>query len=162
AGAGYELSVHTWNFPLWDSCLVRRGWTIRLTKSGFGMWAYLAMAGGIQLDSVLGSRSTYLRGHFGGLNGRLLQGGAILLGGDQKRPLEELAARTVKEAARPAYGGSPSIEVIPGPQVERFDQQSLQKFLSNPWRVNLSSDRMGYRFEGLRLNHVGGADITSE
>src|SRR5258707_8327985 len=32
AGAGYSLSVYIWNFPLWDSYLVRSGWTIRLDK----------------------------------------------------------------------------------------------------------------------------------
>src|SRR5574337_446852 len=65
AGAGYSLSVYIWDFPLWGSCFVRAGWTVRLKKSGFGMWAYLAVAGGIDVEPVLDSRSTYLRGKFG-------------------------------------------------------------------------------------------------
>ena len=56
AGAGYSLSVYTWEFPLWDSCLVRAGWTIRLKKNGFGMWAYLAVAGGFDIAPILDSR----------------------------------------------------------------------------------------------------------
>src|SRR5512141_2257331 len=71
-GAGYALSVGTWDFPLWSSYFVRGGWSIRLTKSGFGMWAYIAIAGGFDVPQVLGSRSTYLRGRLGGLDGRPL------------------------------------------------------------------------------------------
>src|SRR5512142_1523193 len=45
-GAGYQVSVNEWDFPLWGSCFVRSGWRVRLTKGGFGMWAYVAAAGG--------------------------------------------------------------------------------------------------------------------
>src|SRR5512142_3176272 len=41
-GAGYRLSVGAWDFPLWGSCFVRGGSTIRLARGGFGMWAYIA------------------------------------------------------------------------------------------------------------------------
>ncbi|MBI1793592.1 MAG: biotin-dependent carboxyltransferase [Chloroflexi bacterium] len=169
AGAGYSLSVFTWTFPLWDSCFVRAGWTIRLNKSGFpqrtadfGMWAYLAFAGGLEIESVLGSRSTYLRGHFGGLDGRLLQAGDVLRSGRPARALDELAARTLIEEARPAYNENPMVDVILGPQTERFDEKNIQTFLSSSYKVNHLSDRMGYRLEGPRSNHIGGADLTSE
>src|SRR5512142_2090327 len=58
-GCGFELSVNIWTFPLWGSYFVRGGWSVRLSKSGFGMWAYVAIAGGFNLPPVLGSRSTY-------------------------------------------------------------------------------------------------------
>jgi biotin-dependent carboxylase-like uncharacterized protein len=162
AGTGYSLSVYTWTFPLWDSCFVRSGWTIRLQKSGFGMWAYLAVAGGFENEAVLGSHSTYLRGHFGGHDGRLLQAGDVLECKTPAHPLMELSARTLIEDARPAYQESPVVEVIPGPQKERFEDKSIETFLSSPYKLSLSSDRMGYRLEGPRLHHLGGADLTSE
>ncbi|MBI2758541.1 MAG: biotin-dependent carboxyltransferase [Chloroflexi bacterium] len=162
AGAGFSLSVYIWDFPLWDSCFVRAGRTVRLRKNGFGMWAYLALAGGFEIESVLGSRSTYLRGHFGGLDGRLLQTGDVLRSGRPSRGLNELAARSLIEEARPAYREAPALDVILGPQTERFDEKSIQTFLSSSYKVNHSSDRMGYRLEGPRLNHIDGADLTSE
>src|SRR5574341_2558112 len=64
-GLGFGLSVYIWEFPLWSSYYVRGGWTIRLTKLESGMWAYLAVAGGVLSQPVLDSQSTYLRGHFG-------------------------------------------------------------------------------------------------
>lgn len=162
AGSGYALSVYTWEFPLWDSCFVRSGWTIRLSKSGPGMWAYLAVAGGIDVPSVLGSRSTYLRGQFGGNEGRLLQAGDILRAGTPAKSLSNLAARSLAEVARPDYSEYPTLSVILGPQVERFTNESLDTFLSSPYKVALASDRMGYRLEGPALVHLGSADLTSE
>ncbi len=141
---------------------MRSGWTVRISQSGFGMWSYLALAGGIEVRPVLGSRSTYLRGHFGGFDGRLLQAGDILRRGRLRPALMERAACTLAEEARPVYHASPTVEVIPGPQAERFGPECMQTFLSNPYKVSHSSDRMGYRFEGPRLSLPGGADLTSE
>jgi len=162
AGAGFSLSVYIWKFPLWGSCLVRAGWKVHLKKSGFGMWGYLAVAGGIEVESVLDSRSTYLRGNFGGLDGRLLQAGDHLQSGKPSRALDELAARTLIEDARPVYHENPTVDVILGPQIDRFDKKSIEVFLSNSYKVSLSSDRMGYRLEGPRVSPIGGADIVSE
>ncbi|HUH98914.1 MAG TPA: biotin-dependent carboxyltransferase family protein [Anaerolineales bacterium] len=162
AGAGYSLSVYTWEFPLWDSCFVRAGWKIRLGKNGSGMWAYLAVAGGLDIAPMLDSRSTYVRGHIGGLEGRLLQEGDQLKIGKPRLPLLELSARTLTEDARPAYQEAPQIAVIPGPQNECFTDESLKTFFSSPYRVSTTSDRMGYRLEGAPLKHSHGADLISE
>jgi biotin-dependent carboxylase-like uncharacterized protein len=126
------------------------------------MWAYLAIAGGFEIESVLDSRSTYLRGQFGGIDGRLLQTGDILKTGSPTRPLMELPARTLPEAARLSYRENPTVDVILGPQKNRFDEENIQLFLSGEYKVSHASDRMGYRLEGPRLSHIGSADLTSE
>lgn len=162
AGAEYSLSVYTWEFPLWDSCFVRAGWKIRLRKNGIGMWAYLAVAGGFELKPILNSRSTYLRGHFGGMAGRLLQVGDKLQTGKPKLSLSELSARTLIQDPRPAYNKSPTIDVILGPQNECFSDESIETFLSGSYRVSTTSDRMGYRLEGVPLTYLHGADLISE
>ncbi len=162
AGAGYKLRVNIWEYPLWGSYFVRGGWMVRLEKSGFGMWAYLALAGGIEANSVLGSRSTYLRGHFGGLDGRSLQAGDVLKGVVPGHGLMESAGRTLAREAQPAYMADPMLEITLGPQHETFAEKSLNTLVSSVYRVGLSSDRMGYRLEGPALKHRGSADLTSE
>jgi antagonist of KipI len=162
AGAGYNLSVSLWDFSPWSSCLVRGGSTINIRRSGFGMWSYLALAGGIEVQPVLDSRSTYLRGHFGGLDGRLLQSGDVLRSGRAKASFMEMAARSLAEEARPVYNESPTVDVVVGPQEEYFSPGSMDTFLSNPYRVSLSSDRMGYRLEGPQLSQNGSTELTSE
>ncbi len=159
-GAGYEVAVNIWTFPLWSSYFVRGGWVIQLTKSGFGMWAYLAVAGGFDVPPVLGSSSTYLRGRFGGIEGRSLQPGDVLRGTAPRLPLMELAGRTVAPEARPAYGPSPTLQVIPGPQYDDFHADDASTFFSSAYTISASSDRMGYRLGGPALR--GGSDLTSE
>jgi len=162
AGSGYALQVNVWEFALWGSYFIRAGWTIHLRQSGFGMWAYLAMAGGIQSPVVLGSRSTYLRGHFGGHAGRALRAGDVLRGDPAARVLMESAGQTLAPEARPAYREEPVLEVVPGPQISEFATETLRTLFSNPYSVTSASDRMGYRLEGPPLKHDGKADLPSE
>lgn len=60
--------------PYW----VRGGSLIQFGQSKSGCRAYLAVAGGLDLPVVLGSRSTYLRAGIGGFSGRALQRGDVL------------------------------------------------------------------------------------
>lgn len=161
-GTGFGLSVYIWDFPLWSSYYARAGWTIRLNKLDWGMWAYLAISGGVQTQPVLDSCSTYLRGHFGGLDGRQLQAGDILKSGPPARSLLELAAWSLPEVVRPAYSDTPAIDVIMGPQEKHFTDESLSTFLSQDYRVSNTSDRMGYRLEGAALRHHNKTELISE
>ena len=162
AGVGYGLSIYIWDFPLWSSYYVRAGWTIRLNKLDSGMWAYLAIAVGIQTQPILDSRSTYLRGHFGGLEGRQLQAGDMLRAGTPSRSLNYLAARTLLSDARPAYSDNPIIDVVMGPQEKYFTNESISTFISQEYTVSNTSDRMGYRLEGAALKHRSKAELISE
>ncbi len=162
AGAGFGLSVYIWDFPLWSSYYVRGGWMIRLNKLDSGMWAYIAISGGVQTPPILGSVSTYLRGPFGGLDGRQLQAGDVLRSGPPSRPLNDLAARTLPEHARPLYGNNPTLDVIMGPQENYFTEESITTFLSSEYTVSTTSDRMGYRLEGAPLTHHNKTELVSE
>jgi len=162
AGVGFGLSVYIWDFPLWSSYYVRGGWTIRLTKLDSGMWAYLAISGGVQTPPILGSSSTYLRGPFGGLDGRQLQTGDVLRAGTPSRPLNDLAARTLPEDARLQYSDTPIVDVIMGPQEDYFTEESIAKFISHEYTVSPTSDRMGYRLEGGKLIHRDKTELISE
>jgi antagonist of KipI len=160
-GIGYNLSVYVWHFSLWSSFFVRAGWKISLTKTEDGLWAYLAVSGGIQGSPILGSRSTYLRGGFGGLNGRQLQAGDMITTESSHLPYE-FAARTLPEKARPNYHDRPVIDVILGPQTKYFTEESIHTFLSSEYSVSLTSDRMGYRLEGPLLTPRDKTELISE
>src|SRR5574337_574364 len=54
---------------------VRSGQTLELGRARRGLRAYLAVAGGIDVPIVLGSRSTCLPAAFGGVRGRALREG---------------------------------------------------------------------------------------
>ncbi|MCK7527073.1 MAG: hypothetical protein MZV64_60425 [Ignavibacteriales bacterium] len=132
-------------------------------KLDSGMWVYLAVSGGVQTPPTLGSASTYLRGPFGGFDGRQLQACDVLRSGDSiALPLNNLAARTLPEEARPAYSDNPTLDVIMGPQDEYFTEESTATFMSQAYMVNPASDRMGYRLEGAPLTLRGKTELLSE
>ena len=162
AGVGFGLSIYVWDFPLWSSYYVRAGWTIRLNKLDAGMWAYLAISGGVLSQPVLDSASTNLRGHFGGLDGRQLQVSDVLSAGTPSRSLNELAARTLPESARPIYGDNPVVDFIIGPQEKYFAKESTATFMSQEYMVSNTSDRMGYRLAGAPLIHRNKSELISE
>ena len=162
AGVGYALSIYIWDFPLWSSYYVRSGWTIRLNKLDSGMWAYLAISGGVHAQLMLGSRSTYLRGHFGGLNGAQLQVGDILRSETPLRASNELAARSLRPKVLPAYSDNPIVDVILGPQEKYFTNESIAAFMEQEYSISATSDRMGYRLEGAKLMHRNKVELISE
>jgi antagonist of KipI len=157
-GAGFLASTFVWTFPLWTSFYVRNGGLINITKQGDGNWAYLAVAGRIQVEPVLGSRSTNLRAGLG----MKLQAGDFLNTGLPSRSLDELAARTLPKEKQPVYLQSPVINVIQGPQSDWFTQDGHDTFLGSEYEISASSDRMGYRLEGPSITHARGADLLSE
>jgi antagonist of KipI len=162
AGAGYDLWVQGRPMPFWVATLVRRGWLIEMRKRSGGQWGYLAVGGGIQCPVGLGSRATYVRGNLGGLNGGPLRGGDSLPVGASSRWLWELAGREIPESARPIYGDSVEIETIVGPQEDCFSEAGMKTFLSSEYTINPTSDRMGYRMIGPKVEHRIGADIVSD
>src|SRR5205814_8482464 len=72
-GAEFEADI-----PINRPVLVPRGARVSISRAARGARAYLAVAGGIQVEVVLGSRSTYIPGGFGGLDGRVLKRGDVV------------------------------------------------------------------------------------
>ena len=157
-GAGYEVLNYVWTFPLWTSFFMRAGWYVNIKKKSGGNWAYLAAAGGFEVDSILGSRSTYLRGGLGDT----IRAGDLLQTGKPSRELLKLAARDFPVEKYMVYSQSPVIEIITGPQKERFTKEGYQTFLNSEYTLSSSFDRMGYRLEGSFISHNAGADLISE
>jgi len=160
-GAGYEVSNYIWTFSLWTSFFVRAGWRVLVKKKSGGNWAYLAAAGGFEVDPILGSCSTYLRGGLG----NAIHAGDLLKIGKPSRELEKLAARMFPVEKSMVYSQSPVIEVVSGPQKERFTEDGIQAFLNSEYTLSTSFDRMGYRLEGKPISHSAGstgADLISE
>jgi antagonist of KipI len=76
--------------------------------------------------------------------------------------LNELAARTLPESARPVYSDNPIIDVIMGPQEKYFTKESTATFMSQEYILSNTSDRMGYRLAGAPLIHRNKSELISE
>lgn len=157
-GTGFEVANYVWTFPLWTSFYVRAGWRVQIKKISGGNWAYLAIAGGFETQAMLGSKSTYFRGGLGSA----LRAGDFLEAGKPAIELSKLAARNFPVEKVMNYSQSPVIQVIAGPQADRFTNDGIQTFYGSEYTLSKSFDRMGYRLEGNSVSHAGSADLISE
>lgn len=157
-GADLGVWLDDQRLPLWTAVFARSGATLRFTqRSGtWGARAYLAVAGGFDLPLVLHSRSTYLPGGFGGLAGRSLRMGDALPAGAWHGDFVRIAGRVWPQEARPGYTPEPILRVLPGPHSDLFDPSALEQLYVQRLRVGVSSNRIGYRLEGIQLRTKSG------
>ncbi|RYF34240.1 MAG: biotin-dependent carboxyltransferase family protein [Comamonadaceae bacterium] len=157
-----------WSVPVAPGQTLRLdGANVRSAKTGLRSW--LAVAGGIDVAPVLGSRSTDLKAGFGGHAGRALKKGDRL-------PLG-ISALNEAQRARQAFGlrapgwdidghhasrsDAIPLRVMPGPEYEQFTVAARELLWGEPWRVTPQSNRMGSRLEGPPLQRKRAVDMLS-
>ena len=146
-GARFVASVAGASLPPFEAREIPGGGTTLRIGEGDGARAYLAIAGGVLVEPVLGSAATDLRSGFGGHEGRALRAGDVLSFG------------SVARVARRWPGTLPEgpIRIVDGPHVERLATDALT---STAWTVSTAADRTGARLDGPALEG-GEAEVAS-
>lgn len=166
-GADMAPTANGQELPLWRPVFVERGSVIAFPTMLAGFRSYIAVAGGFDLPEIMGSRSTYLRGGFGGFEGRALKAGDRLpvkhidpesLSARMMRSLREGSSSPHWHASHFAVADRDTavIRVMAGAHFDRLTERSKGKLFSGPFRIHVNSDRMGYRLTGeapLELEH---------
>ncbi|MFF4186133.1 biotin-dependent carboxyltransferase family protein [Streptomyces sp. NPDC001691] len=119
-----------------------------------GVRSYLAFAGGVAVEPVLGSRSTDL---LSGLGPPLLRDGAVLPLG---RPAD--TCPRVDEAPAPGVPEELVLRVRPGPRADWFTADALAVLAGGRYRVSSASNRIGLRTEGPALRRARKGELPSE
>ncbi|MGH7119090.1 MAG: biotin-dependent carboxyltransferase family protein [Acetobacteraceae bacterium] len=132
----------------WAAFTVRAGQVLAFDFLKRGARAYIAVAGGIDVPLVLGSRSTYALGGLGGYKGRRLQAGDVLPVREATRATRE--GREVPEQLRCSFPAVTELRVLAGLYDFRVTKAALDGFFADTWRVATEADRIGYRFRGGR------------
>lgn len=159
-GANMPLTLNGETVSAWGAVDVRPGDKLEIGAADTGCRAYLAVAGGIEVPLVMGSRSTYYRAGVGGFNGRALKADDELPIGN---PAPGAAAPIQLPAALiPQYAPQIEVRVMAGPQADRFTASAWRALLSTSYIVSDDADRMGYRLEGEKIEHLSGPDIVSD
>src|SRR6266852_8526260 len=126
----------------WASFKVKRGQKLSFDFLKKGARAYIAVAGGIDVPLVLGSRSTYALGALGGFNGRKLEAGDELPIGAATTAVKE--GRTVGEQLRGLPVAMPTeLRVMCGLYWHRLAEAAGSGFFSDTWKVAPEADRIG-------------------
>jgi KipI family sensor histidine kinase inhibitor len=160
AGAEFDLTLNGRRVPSNQALLAPPRSRLHFGPRRRGARAYVAVAGGIDVASVLGSRSTHVPSAMGGLNGRpLMDGDELPLGNPRHRPAR--LDRPVTPDTLP-HGGPARVRILPGPQDACFERNAWSTLQSAPYAISSTSDRMGFRLEGRGLGHAPGADVISD
>jgi antagonist of KipI len=157
-GADMPVTVNGQRAAGWRTIAVKAGDIVKLGPARTGVRSYVGVAGGLDVPLVLGSRSTYLRGRVGGVEGRALRKG------DELRlfPFRPVKPRHVEPRVIPDYTGEPTVRAVLGPQADRFTAEGLEALFGGRYEVLPQSDRMGSRLRGPRIAHARGHDIVSD
>ncbi len=170
-GGAFHVKAADSPLPPGRVAVVRSGDGLTVTAPERGARSWLAIAGGIDVPVVLGSRGTDLRGAFGGLEGRTLRDGDML----NLAPPSLKAARIAETlgSARMAGWSAPNewsntarthafLRVVRGEDWSRFRTTALGSFVHEAFTVTPDSDRMGVRMEGPPLMQLHAEEMLSQ
>lgn len=133
-----------------------------------GARAYLAVHGGFNLTPVLGSTSTDLKSHLGGIKGRALQKDDQLQLHGKFRSKHLLMLKNLLHSQRIYLRANLGVQrknhlrVIAGAHFSLFSPTMQEKFLDTEFKIGAQSDRMGYRLQGATLTLEKPLQIYSE
>jgi KipI family sensor histidine kinase inhibitor len=162
ADLGAVLSRHDlgrWVVPVGAAVRARPGNVLSFEGRRHGCRAYVALAGGIEVAAVLGSRSTDVGAGFGGFSGRALRTGDVVrVAGAKTADLPRDPARCDVAST----GDVVELRVVPGPQMDTLAPDSIAEMLDSEYAVGTDSDRAGVRLQGPHLRHHAPAEILSD
>ncbi len=143
-GADIPVLVNGQSAPSWTSLDLKAGDELSFEILAGGARIYIAVSGGIDVPLVLGSRSLYALGAFGGFQGRALQAGDVLpVGVGSGRP-----GLSVPEALRPQFAKEMDVRIVLGLYDYRLTDEGMSALVDRPWQLSPVADRIGFRYAG--------------
>lgn len=145
--------------PMWQAHGCAAGSVLELGPMASGCRSFLAMGGGIDVATWLGSRATDLNAGTGPLQGRALRAGDRL-------PLG--AASPVSGSPRwsldprPWFDEAAVLRVLPASHTAQLDDISRAALTSDAFRLGADSNRVGARLQGPTLRLRQPLELVSE
>jgi antagonist of KipI len=138
----------------WTTVYARSGDELTIDQISGGRFLYIAVSGGIDVPVILGSRSTYLPGRFGGYLGRTLKrDDSVLLAAQSNHPPPE--GFHAPADLLPRYETAVA-HIQRGTHADLFTESAWHTLTESEYRVSAASDRTGYKLEGAALAHSAG------
>lgn len=150
-GAKAAVSLNGYPVAFHETVFAGAGDRLELGATETGARTYIAISGGVDADSILGSSSTYLAAGLGGLQGRALQEGDVL----RVKPMSCDSLRTPDQFRVP-MSSSWALRTCPSFETEQLRHQSRAEMFEQNWTIGRRADRIGMQLEGTTL------DISSD
>ncbi|ETS86980.1 hypothetical protein PFICI_00808 [Pestalotiopsis fici W106-1] len=152
-GGQCEVFIDDLPVKMYQALCVSAGQHIHCKEIETGYRIYIAVAGGIDVPLVMGSRSTFDLAQLGGHKGRKLAAADVIHLNTNGHKSE---SRTLQSAVPLPIPSQPNakwtIGVIPGPHgaPDIFNQEGIDALFDNEWDVHYNSNRLGIRLQGVR------------
>ncbi|MGV4792265.1 5-oxoprolinase/urea amidolyase family protein [Rhizobium sp. F40D2] len=167
-GADGHINLDGSELIPWCAHTAEPGQVLQLQQPPRLARSYISVGGGLDIPVVMGSRSTSLRGGFGGNAGRpLAKGDRIAVGEDAEIAMLPAMGLAVVEPAvalrevfpGPVDGALP-IRALPAGEHDLFTGDG-EAFWSQTWRISSRSDRTGYRLSGESITPTASIEMRS-
>ncbi|MEV6304840.1 urea carboxylase [Actinoplanes sp. NPDC051861] len=145
-GAPATVTVDDVPVPMWEPVAVPAGGTLDVGEATAGLRTYVALAGGLDVPTYLGSTATFTLGQFGGHGGRALRPGDVL----RTALATGTPAGPVAAGLRPVFGEHWDLAVTEGPHgaPEFFTRADIGQLFATKYAVHFNSARTGVRLTG--------------
>lgn len=138
---GEDVEFHTTIFA-------RAGDELRVGSVEVAARVYIAVAGGLRADNVLGSKSTYMPAGFGGHQGRALVAGDTLIVEVESEISEGIET---PEGFRPPITSRWAVRACRSAETHLLLDKQRGALFDTNWTIGRRADRMGMQMDGPRI-----------
>ena len=156
SGSEFEASLDNNYITNQKAIDVKKGQILSFGQAKTGARAYLCIQGGIDVDNYLSSKSTHILSGIGGYLGQPISKGDVLSFGINKNSIKPIIFRQLLDM------NTSKIRIISGLQSNFFNDKAWSSFISNPFTVSNSSNRMGIRLDGNKILSNIESEIITE
>lgn len=148
-GAGEQIWISGAAMPLHQTLHVNAGDRIRIEMFRTGIRSYLAIHSGFEARAQFGSTSTYLPAQLGGLDGRVLRAGDVLLA-NRPKPLHHVTE--TPESLRPFFESGFALRATPSAETAVLRDTARETLFNATFTVGRQATRMGIALDGYDLS----------
>lgn len=158
--------------PMWRPIVMKKGSVLTFKGPRRGLLAYISVAGGLDLPTEIGSKSTFSRAGIGGYKGRALHKGDVIEVAALSKRNKDILHAFQHACKSPTWYANhtrmiprketTTIRVLPGSEFDSFSEDSKEAFASETYTLTTAADRMGFTFDGKTLHQSTPAELLSE
>jgi antagonist of KipI len=162
AGADFSPAINGEPIPLLHPVIVQRNDLLHFQRPLAGARAYLAVAGGFEIEAWMGSKSTHLKAGVGGYKGRALwKEDEIRLKQREFADPQDRKTFHVLPWQAEAIHFSNRVAVLRGKEWKSLRRSGKEIFMTTPFLIGQQSDRMGYRLDNLPIPVIAREELVS-
>ena len=155
-GSEFEAELDNKPIPFWRGWPINNDQILDIRSTKTGARCYLCVAGGINVEDVMGAKTTHLTSGIGGGHGRILKKQDVLDFGSLDKSI-----KPVEEINEPMTTDNEIIRVTKGRQWLWFDKKQKNKFFQHQYCVSDLSNRMGLRLKENAINTKKESEIIT-